>query len=179
MRYGTLARLLHWVVALLVLATIPVGLTMIQEGLARPVQDRLFIFHKNVGVILLLLIALRIVWRLLNPPPPLPASVPPLQRTAATVVHLGLYALLVVMAVSGYVRVTAGGFPIELLDALGVPPLIAENEPLAERAKAVHATAKFGLIVLIQVHILAAAYHGIVRRDGVFSRMWPPVASRP
>ena len=91
--------------------------------------------------------------------------------------HWGLYALLLTMAVSGYVRVTTGGFPIESLNALGIPPLLAKNEPLAKAAKAVHATCALGLIALIAIHVAAASYHGIVRRDGVFSRMWPPFSS--
>ncbi len=81
------------------------------------------------------------------------------------------------MAVSGYVRVTAGGFPIESLNALGVPPALAKNEALANAAKAFHGTCAYLLIALIAVHVGAAAYHGIVRRDGVFSRMWPPFSA--
>jgi cytochrome b561 len=57
---------------------------------------------------------------------------------------------------------------------LGVPPLFSKDEGIANIAKAIHATAKFGLIALIAMHVAAAAYHGLVRRDGVFSRMWPP-----
>ncbi len=68
----------------------------------------------------------------------------------------------------------AGGFPIEMLDALGVPSFVPRDEALAERAKSIHATAKFTLIFFIVLHIGAASYHGLIRRDGVFSRMWPP-----
>ena len=88
--------------------------------------------------------------------------------------HVGLYATLLVMAISGYVRVTTGGFPIEMLEALGVPPLLPRNEQVAKVAETVHATTILVLLVLIAMHVGAAAYHGIVRRDGVFSRMWPP-----
>lgn len=65
-------------------------------------------------------------------------------------------------------------FRSSVLDALGIPPLLAKNEPLAEAAKAVHATAAFGLIALILAHVAAATFHGVVRRDGVVARMWPP-----
>jgi cytochrome b561 len=93
-------------------------------------------------------------------------------------VHVLLYAALIVMGVSGYVRVIAGGFPIELLNAMGVPPLIGKDEGLAEVAKAIHATAKYVLILLIAVHVAAASNHALVLRDGVFSRMWPPFSPR-
>jgi cytochrome b561 len=177
MGYGNVARVFHWLTVLFVFATIPVGWIMTQE-LPRPTQNALFILHKNLGVVILLVVVARIGWRLASPPPPAPLDLPPLQRVVSTAVHLGLYALLLTMALSGYVRVVAGGFPIEMLNALGIPPLLAKNEPLAETAKAIHATAIFGLVALIALHVGAAGYHGLVRRDGVLARMWPPLAPR-
>lgn len=174
MTFGTTARLLHWIMAVLVIAMFVAGNVMTM-GIDRPLQDLLFVFHKSTGVILLLLIALRIVWRLTHPAPPLPASVPKLQRIAAYATHLGLYVVIVVMTVSGYVRVTAGAFPIDILDALGIPPLLEKNEALAETAKSIHATAKYTLAALVALHVGAAVYHGVLLKDGVFSRMWPPV----
>ena len=173
--YRTPSRLLHWITALLVLATIPAGLTMVQEGLARPVQDTLFIFHKNVGVLILLLVLTRLTVRSVYPPPPLPATVPEWQRRAAGVSHTLLYALLIVMPVSGYIRVRAGGFPVEGLDALGLPPLVPRSKWLEETAMGIHWTARLILIAVILVHISAALQHALFRRDGVFQRMWPPL----
>jgi cytochrome b561 len=173
LRYGLVSRLFHWLTVLLVLVMIPVGLTMIQE-IPRPVQDRLFVVHKGLGPVVLVVVLLRLAWRALHPAPPLPPDLPALQRHAAVAVHAGLYALLIVMAVSGYVRVTTGGFPIEALRAIGIPPLLPKNEAVAEVAKRVHATAVIGLLVLIAMHVGAAAWHGLVRRDGIVARMWPP-----
>lgn len=174
-RYTATARLLHWIVALMVLATIPIGTVMIQEGLARSTQDTLFILHKNGGVIILLLVLARIAWRAAHPPPPLPASVPAWQQAISRLVHVGLYAMLVFMAVTGYTRVAAGGFPIEMLDALGVPRLAPRSDSLAETAKALHHNGRLVLVALVLMHVGAALYHAILLRDGVFSRMWPPV----
>ena len=86
MGYGRTARVLHWTMAVLVILMIAAGLTMTSD-VDRALQDRLFIFHKGTGVILLLLIAFRIVWRIGHPAPPLPASVPPLQQFAASFTH--------------------------------------------------------------------------------------------
>ncbi len=176
--YGTTARILHWITVLLVLSTIPVATIMVQEGLDRPTQDILFIYHKNVGVILFLLIALRIGWRLLNPPPPLPHSVPPLQQRVARLTHIALYGMVLFMTVTGYIRVTTGGFPIEMLDLLGVPPLFPTMESVETIAKTLHFYGRYVLIVLILLHVSGALYHGVIRRDGVFRRMWPPIAPR-
>ncbi len=160
---------------LVVAIMIPVGLYMTQDGLPKPTQDRLFILHKGLGAVFLVVIVARIGWRLFNRPPPLPASLSRGQRLAAEAVHGGLYLFLLVMAVSGYVRVTTGGFPIEWLNAVGIPPLLPKAEAVSKVASIIHAVAKNGLILLILMHVGAAAYHGIIRRDGVVSRMWPPV----
>lgn len=173
--YKPFARLLHWIVAILVIATIPAGQIMIREGLERGTQDALFIFHKNIGVVILLLVIMRLVYRVFNPAPPLPASIPPLQRHIAQINHWLLYALLIVMGVSGYVRVSAGGFPLEVFDAMGIPKLVGKSDPIAAVAQSIHFYTRIALIPLILIHIGAALYHAVLKRDGVFSRMapWP------
>jgi cytochrome b561 len=169
--YKAPARYLHWIVAALVLSTFPVGVLMVDGGFSRPIQDSLYIYHKNIGVVILLLVFLRLLYRAMNPPPPLPDSVQGMQRLAAHGTHVLLYVLLLTMTISGYVRVKAGGFPIEFFD--WIPSPVPKSKPLEETAKAVHGTARFALFALILLHIGAAAFHGIVKKDGVFSRMWP------
>ena len=159
---------------MLILPTIPAGMIMVQPGLDRSLQNALFLYHKNVGVLLLLLVALRIVWRLRNPAPTLPGHMPAWQVRIAHLTHLALYALLVILPVAGYIRVRAGGFPIETLDALGLPRLVPRSDALAETAKSVHYVAGLAIAAVLAMHVGAALMHGIVRRDGVFSRMWPP-----
>jgi cytochrome b561 len=175
MGYGTVSRLFHWVTVVLVLVMIPAGLVMIQD-IPRPLQDKLFILHKGLGPVVFVVVVLRLAWRGLHPPPPLPADIPALQRRAAGLVHAGLYVFLLVQTVSGYVRVTTGGFPLEFLRALGIPPLLPKAEGVSRVAESVHAVSVTVLIALICAHVGAAAYHGLVRRDGVVSRMWPPIA---
>jgi len=176
--YPTIARLFHWGMAILILSTIPAGLVMVQTGLDRNLQNTLFIFHKNVGVLLFLLVIARLFYRLRHPPAPLPADIPGWQVRIAGLNHFALYALLILMPVAGYIRVRAGGFPIETLDAIGLPSLVPRSDALAEVAKNVHYFGGLAIALLIAVHIGAAAYHGVVRRDGVFSRMWPPTGGR-
>lgn len=173
MGYGLVSRLLHWGTVLFLLVMIPTGIIMTQH-VPRPLQDALFVLHKGLGSVFLVLILLRLGWRWGHPPPPLPASVPDWQQRVARLTHAGLYLLLLVVAVSGYVRVTTGGFPIEWLRALGIPPLLPVDKPVGEIAAVVHFWAKLPLYALIALHVGAATWHGIARRDGVFSRMWPP-----
>lgn len=171
--YKAGARWLHWLMALLILAMIPVGFLMIQEGLSRPLQNNLFIFHKNVGVLLLVLIVVRIVYRMRNAPPPEPTHLPAWQVKIAGLTHGLLYTLLFVMPLAGYVRVRAGGFPIEALDAMGIPALVPKSETLAGFAKSVHFYGGWAIAILVAMHVGAALQHGLIKRDGVFSRMWP------
>lgn len=171
--YAPTARALHWLTALFVLSSIPAGVVMIEEGLPRALQNGLFMFHKNIGVVILLLVVARLVVRAVNPPPPLPSFVPSGQAKLAHAVHMLLYLLLIVMAVSGYVRVVSGGFPLEVWDAIGVPRLAPRSDAIAGLASQVHWIVRFGLVALILVHIGAAIYHGMVRRDGIVRRMWP------
>lgn len=177
-RYRSPARLLHWIMAALVLLTIPAGFIMVQQGLDRSLQNALFLFHKNIGILLLLLVIARSLYRWFRPPPPLPASVPPWQHRIADATHVAMYVLLFAMPIAGYVRVKAGGFPIESLDALGVPALVPRSEALAEAAKAAHYYGAWAIGAIIALHIGAALHHAILRRDGVFSRMWPPIGGR-
>lgn len=177
--YGTTARMLHWVVAAAVLAMIPAGLIMVRDGLDRGLQDALFIFHKNLGSLLIPVIALRVAWRIAHPAPPLPSTLPAWQRTAAHGSHVALYVLMVVLPLSGYVRVRAGGFPIEGLDAMGLPTLVGHSKSLAEAAGTLHEWAAYALIAVLALHLGAALNHALIRRDNIWRRIWPPRAPGP
>lgn len=177
-RHAAATRALHWTMAVLVLMMIPAGLVMVQPGLDRSLQNTLFIFHKNTGILLILLLVLRVAMRLRHPAPPLPAAMPGWQRLAAGATHGALYLLLLAVPVAGYIRVKAGGFPIESLDALGVPSLVARSETLAGTAKLAHWALGLTIGAAIAAHVGAALFHGLVKRDGVFSRMWPPFGGR-
>ncbi|MEM9970016.1 MAG: cytochrome b [Pseudomonadota bacterium] len=171
--YSSATRWLHWITALVVLSTIPVGVIMTTEGLSRDLQSALYIYHKNIGVLIILLIAARLLARAFTKSSGLPPSMPPWQHFAAAISHFMLYALLIVMAVSGYVRVVAGGFPIESLNAIGMPFLVPLSDELASNARWVHTTAQYALLAFIVLHVGAALQHGLIKKDGVFSRIWP------
>ena len=173
--YGTARRVMHWTMAILILPMIVVGLAMIQPGWPRAVQNTMFILHKNIGSLLLLLIVLRVIIALRNPGDPLPDSLSGWQRSAAHASHGMLYLLLLVMPLSGYIRVRAGGFPIELLDRLGLPTLVPRSDTLAATAKLIHEYGGYALIAVLLAHIGAALHHALILRDGIWARIWPPV----
>ena len=174
-RYGTGARIFHWLVVILLVVQIPAGIAMIAPGLAQEKIDALYVVHKGLGAILLLVIVLRILWRITHRAPAMPAHWPPLEKTIAERTHVTIYVVLLVLAVSGYVHVVGGGFPIELLDRLGIPPLIPKMEGVAVIASLVHRYGSFLLIGLVAVHVAEVLRHALVEKDGELRRMWPPV----
>jgi cytochrome b561 len=103
----------------------------------------------------------------------LPPDVPALQAAVARINHVLLYLALLVMAISGLVFTSAGGYPVPVFGIVDLTGLIAKNPQLSERAEAIHLTTQWILYVLVGLHVLGALHHLIVRKDGVFQRMLP------
>jgi len=160
--------------AAMILVQVPAGIAMTSEGF-RGISDALYITHKGMGVLVLVVLAARLAWRLLGPPPPpLPEAIPPEERRAARWAHRGLYLLVGLMAVTGYARTVGGGFPIELLDALGIPPLLPENEAWADRLSVAHKFLGYATVAAVALHVGAVVQNTVFVRNGILSRMWPP-----
>lgn len=176
--YGPLSRLFHWAVTALLIVTIPVGIAMTSEGFSS-MGDALYVTHKNVGVIIGVLVVLRLLWRVVgSSPPEMPGAIPDRERRLAHATHLGLYALLLAMAATGYLRVVSGDFPVELLDALGVPPLISGRGDLSTTLSVVHKFLAWALVITASLHVGAVLHHTVIEKNQVLRRMWPPWGSR-
>jgi len=174
--YGTVARLFHWATVVSVAILVPVGVAMTSQAFERW-ADPLFILHKGLGSVVLVLVLARLLWRWTfgGTERVLPPGVPESQRRVAGLVHLSLYLFLLVQAGSGYLRTRAGGYPIELLDALGIPPLVPPMPGLEPILVVVHRGTAFLLVALIAAHVAAVLQYALTRGDGVLSRMWPPI----
>ena len=174
-RFGVGARLFHWTVVLLLLVQIPAGIAMIAPALEQGSIDRLFVLHKGLGVVLLVVVTARVLWRLTHPAPPMSEAIPELERRIAIATHGVIYAVLVVIAGSGYVHVVGGGFPIEMMDALGLPTMLPLMPEVASWASLVHRFSTFLLVALVAVHVAEVVRHHLVVQDGTLARMWPPL----
>jgi cytochrome b561 len=172
-RYGAVARFLHWIIVAMVVVQIPAGIAMTSEPLAAA-ADPLFILHKGLGSVLLVLVVARIAWRLTHRPPPFPDYMSAREQRMASGGHVALYALLLVMTVSGYVRTVGDGFPIELLDALGIPPLIPSMPDLAAIMLVVHQFTVIALVGTAAGHVAMVLRHQLIDRNPEMARMWPP-----
>jgi cytochrome b561 len=168
--YSVTARVLHWVVAALVLFMVPVGIIIANEW-GGPVQQPLYDLHKSVGVLLLPLVLARLLYRLTHPPMPLPADIPALQQFAAHATHWALYGLLIVQPVVGLIATSAYPAPLPMFGLFELPPVWPENRPLSERLFALHRWMGIAIAVVAAMHIGAALHHHFVRRDRVLMRM--------
>ncbi len=175
--YGTGARLFHWLTVALVLVQMTAGIAMTIEAVPA-LNDAVFILHKGLGCLFLPVVAARLVWKRRHPVPALPPRLPALQRRIAARTHGLLYALLIVLPVSGYIRTVGDGYPIEMLDALGIPPLVTGIPDTAHVMRIVHTFGGYLLAALIAVHVGAAVHQQLFERDNVLARMWPPVRPR-
>lgn len=172
--YPLLSRLLHWLVALMIAVQLPVGIAMTSEGFDS-VSDALFVTHKGLGVLILVVLAMRLLWRVLGPSPPrLPEAIPPSERRLAVWTHRLLYLVVAALAVTGYLRTVGGGYPIELLDALGVPPLMGERPALATALSVTHKFLGYLLVAVVAAHVGAVFQNTFLVRNRILWRMWPP-----
>ncbi|MEP3047457.1 MAG: cytochrome b [Roseibium sp.] len=181
--YGRIAIAFHWTMALLIIGMLAFGLYL--ENLPKTDQNtfQLYQIHKSFGFVVLALAIFRLIWRLINPAPKLPTGMAVWERWAAHLGHIGLYALLFAMPITGWLMVSASpwGIPTVLFNHLPVPHLpISEAFGTKEQAEAffktLHGYSAFVLIGLIFVHVAAAMKHHFIARDDTLRRM---VSTKP
>lgn len=167
-RFSLPSRLLHWLMAVLVIAMLFIGVGMITSV---TLYGLLVSVHKPLGIAILVLVVVRIINRLANTPPPLPASLPPIQRLAAKASHLVLYGLMIAMPLIGWGMLSAAGYPIVLYGPVALPAILPADAGLYAALREAHSVLAYLLFATVLVHLGAALFHGLVRRDGVFESM--------
>jgi cytochrome b561 len=170
--YRASAKWLHWTIALGVFGLLAVGLYM-TDLKASPQKIQLYMTHKSVGLSVLALMLARLLFRLRNPPPALPDSLPRWQRLASAGTHVSFYVLLLAMPISGWLMNGASGFPMKFFGLFRVPDLIVRDAKHLAFFKEVHEVIAWTLMALIAVHVLAALKHHFIDRDAVLRRMLP------
>lgn len=166
--FNLLARVLHWSMALAILAMLFVGAGMVVSLQYRaPLLD----LHRPLGIAILLLAIVRLVNRLTRPTPALPADLPAIQKFAAHASHWLLYALMLAMPLLGWSLLSAGGYPIVLWPGMQLPPIAPHDPALYAWLRSAHGWLAYLLFATVLGHLCAALFHAWVRRDGVFSSM--------
>lgn len=179
-RYDAVAIALHWLIAAGVVALVAIGLAMVNLKLAPLATFQLYQLHKSIGVTVLLAAGVRLCWRLTHRPPPLPQAMPEAERRAAAAAHVALYALLILLPLSGWALVSASPLNIQtvLYGVLPWPhlpalPDLADKAPVEAALKSLHHLLAFALVALIAIHASAALRHQFILRDGMLWRMLP------
>jgi len=179
-RYGAVAMMLHWLIAIAIITLLVVGKYMVDLPDQDPNKFALFQLHKSSGLSVLVLSVLRIVWRLVNVVPPLPASTPLWQRWAASCSHLVFYVLIIVIPLSGWAVASASplGIPtlwFGLFEVPGLPGLqgLPDQKGTEEFFEGAHELLGNLMILLLIVHVGAALKHHFWDRDAILRRMLP------
>ena len=183
--YSTVAIILHWAIAAAIIGLICAGVWMVDAIKQPETQGLAFVvyqWHKSIGLTVLVLSVARLAWRFVKPPPPLPASMPGWERTAAAFSHTLFYVLMIGMPLMGWAMVSASplGLPTIVYGLFEWPhiPFLAElddKKPVETALKTAHMTGGYILAGLLVLHVAAALKHHFVNRDAVLARMVPGV----
>ena len=168
-KYSPLAKLLHWSVGLLIIAQLVIGWTMpdVHKG-TLPVGE--IGWHVTVGVVLILLVALRVIWRAVRPPQPTPEERGWLPWTARAT-HVLLYVLMIVVPVLGWANASSRDWAVGIGSWLELPRIMPVGSKLGHDFGDIHGFLAYALAVLAGLHVAAGIYHHFVRRDDVLRRM--------
>lgn len=170
--YTSTAKALHWLMAVHLFGLLALGFYMHDLPLS-PEKLKLYSWHKWAGVTAFLLVWLRLAWRITHQPPALPSQMARPMQLAAHAGHFLLYALMIVIPLSGWLMSSAKGFQTVWFGVLPLPDLLAKDKALGNLLETVHVALNFTLIAVLLGHVGAALKHHFIDRDDVLTRMLP------
>ena len=175
MRFGSIARSFHWLIAILVL--VQYYLVYWTDWVLPPKSPQAAFYingcHKPIGILLLGLTVFALFWRAFNLRPPYPPSMARWEKLAARSTHLLLALSVLVMAISGLLMSTAAGYPPNFFGLYQFPAFIAPDKTLSHWFFNIHAVTSYFLISLVGLHTLAAFKHHFIDKDPILKRMLP------
>lgn len=186
--YGLLAKMAHWLVAVAVLITVPLGFVTVQindSAVAAGDMDtlkqttRLLALHQSLGVTILVAVLARLLLRLVNPTPPPPLR-PRWLRAASALSHAGLYALLILVALSGWLLTSAQSFSLTVWGVVELPRMpVPETGPGIDALAALHLGGAIVLVFVVVVHVVAVIQHHRIGHAPLLNRMLLGHRGRP
>lgn len=177
--WSTPIKLLHWLLALGIIAMVVLGLVMKYGDLGQVQRIRLYALHKSVGLTILALAVLRLLVRLLDRRRPQLPPMPRWQHIGAAVSHVALYVLMIGMPLSGWLYNSASGFPLRWFDLFRVPAIAGRSPELKALAGTLHFAGFIVLAIVVVLHAAAALQHHFVHRDNVLRSMLPRSRRNP
>lgn len=169
-QFGTVAILLHWIMAILLIGLLILGLYMTSLPIGK-LKIKLYGWHKEFGMLVLMLVMLRFGWRITNINPSL-ANLPWWERMGAKSVHWAFYVLMFAMPISGWLVTSAAGFPVSFFGWFVIPNLIGPSEEMRSFFSEIHEWLAYGLIAIIFLHTGAALKHHFIDKDDILRRMF-------
>jgi cytochrome b561 len=170
-RFTPLQRLLHWLMAVCILILLFIGVGMVSTVM--PKYLTLVSIHKPLGMAILVLALIRLAVRLCSGAPPLPPDLPEPMKLAAQLSHYALYALMIGMPLLGWGMLSAAAYPVVLFGGVHLPAILPQSDGLHALLWSAHFTLAFVFFAVILLHVAAALFHALIRRDGVFDAMAP------
>ena len=170
--YGLSLRTLHWLVAAIILLAIALGVIAIELPRG-PLRGDIMTIHKSLGVTAFVLFFPRLIVRWIERAPPYVPPLGALTRAASSLVHLALYALMILLPLTGYVTSEAGKHDVYWFWLFPIPNFVAPNEALDRAAETAHYILALLVGAALIAHIGAACWHAWVKKDSVLTRMWP------
>ncbi|MEM7619927.1 MAG: cytochrome b [Pseudomonadota bacterium] len=175
-RYNTGAIILHWIMALAFFLMLASGIVMTYIDIGQSLKFQMYQWHKSLGVLLLLALGLRIIWRFISTAPALPDHFSALEKIAGHAGHLALYVFMILMPLSGWVMVSSSvyGLPTIVFDMFEWPhiPDIQGNEVIETRSRNAHFVFAVLFSIIIFTHIAAVIKHMLYDNENLLNRMW-------
>ena len=168
--YGLIAICLHWLMAILMVGLLALGLYMIRIPISFW-KLKLFGWHKELGMLALVLLLFRLAWRLGNIIPSLPDTIPRWQKVAARMAHWAFYGFMVALPLSGWLITSASGLPVSFFGWFVFPDLVSANDNLRLLFTGVHEWLSYALIATLCLHIGAALKHHFINKDDILKRI--------
>jgi cytochrome b561 len=171
LQYGTTAKVFHWLVLALLLVQYPLGWLMpdIHRG-TKP--GAAMSFHVSLGIVILLLIIARLLWRLTHPVAS-ENSLPAWQRLTSQAMHWLLYALVLATTITGWLFASFRGWSMSFFYLVPLPMLASDNAAAGKAINGLHQVMEWTLLVVIGLHVVAALAHLFIYRDRIMQRMLP------
>jgi cytochrome b561 len=169
-QFPAFSRLLHWTMAVMILTMLGIGVAMV---VSLGDYHVLVSIHRPLGIAILILVVVRFVNRLINPPPPFPATMSHIERRAATASELAMYGLMLVLPLIGWGMLSAARYPIVLYGSVHMPFILPHNAMLYAVLRKTHTILAYLLFLTFTAHVGAILFHTLIVRDGMLKRMAP------
>jgi cytochrome b561 len=171
-KYNISLRIIHWVMALTIIAMIGVGWYMTELPKEGSLKNVLIGLHKSFGALLLILFFVRIALRFTTKIPALPVGIPKIQKKLAHLGHFMLYVFMLIVPLSGYAMSNLYGYDVSMF-GIPLPKLFAENKDLGKLAREAHGIIPYVLLAIVVLHVAAVIQHHFLdkKENDVLKRM--------